>query len=397
MYYYLSRAVKRRLIAELQDSFGRHHHYKKLVPWIQDKFAYQEQPQYGIVVKNISASKVQMSADNFVGHLISYIQKARVEGKTGNSIEWVREDTRAVVANDPTGAAFASPAGAYYINWDSDTTFTVDPLLAVTREFLAEYDPGDNSIGATVTVDAGMIHPATLFIFVADTTVLVEGTHYSVDYGTGVITFLTDLANYTRIYADYHYPVASRGPYTVTDNSFNNTAIPGVIMAFGRNMHEGDGSAIIVTEKRTLTALEYGGQWDVNVSFDVLARDPIQMEEIADLCLMYLWGEKKSKLEFEGLKITDISHGGEADEVYDETGQDMYYMVSMDLSLQTDWNIHVPVPFAIHSFFFVEDLQALRTASDADVANLPSSLTVVPSLTPYMPKTGLSHNFERII
>ena len=393
MFYYLSRAIKRRMIGELQDSFSRHHFYKKIVPFIQDKFAYEERPQYGLVVKNVSASKLQLSADNFVGHLVSYIQKADVLGSDGTSIEWIREDTRAITEND---SVFPSAPGAYYVTWDSDTSFVVAPLLSKTREFLIEYDPGDQSIGDTATVDAGLIESGTLFVYVDETYLLVEGTHYSVDYSTGTITFLTDLANYVRIYADYHYSTDSSGPYTVTANSYNNTAIPGVIIAFGRNMHEGDKSAIIITSKRTTTAMEYGGKWEISMSFDVLALDPMQMEEIADLCLMYLWGEKKDKLEYEGIAITDVSHGGEADEVYDETGNTLYYMVSMDIALQTDWNIWIPIPFTIESFFFVDSLDELREGTDEEVAALDSTLTLFPSLTPYMPKAGLTHNFERI-
>jgi len=216
-----------------------------------------------------------------------------------------------------------------------------------------------------------------------------------VAYDTGTITYITELDGH-RLYADYYYPTSSRGPYTAEINGWNDTAIPGVIMAFGRNMHEGDKCAVIVTSKRTLTALEYGGQWDISVSFDVMARDPIQLEEIADLVLMYLWGEKKNRLEFEGICIQDISHGGEADEVYDETGQDMYYLVSMDAQIRTDWNIHVPVPFRITAFSFVEDLEAYREATDEEVAQMPSTLAIYPCLTPYMPKSGYTHNYERI-
>jgi hypothetical protein len=111
-----------------------------------------------------------------------------------------------------------------------------------------------------------------------------------------------------------------------------------------------------------------------------------------------MWGKKKNLLEFEGIHITDISHGGESDEMYDETGGDPYYIVSMDMSLRTDWNICVPIPFRITAFSFVNEGQAtIREATDDEIATMPSSLQVVPSLTPYMQRTGLSHNFERIV
>ena len=55
MYFYLISSLKRRLIEELKDSFARHPLYKKIVPFIQNKYAFDERPQYGIVVKGSSA------------------------------------------------------------------------------------------------------------------------------------------------------------------------------------------------------------------------------------------------------------------------------------------------------------------------------------------------------
>lgn len=402
MYYYLSRAIKRRFIRELQDSFSQHPHFCKFVPYIQDKFAQEERPNVGIVVKNASASKIQFSADNYVGTVVSYCQLTGVLNEDGsrycgNSIEWIRENSRAVVEHDPTGASFPSPPGIYYIEMTGAREFMVDPLLDVIREFLYEFTDVNPGPGVSVQVDAGMIHPGTLFLFTADDFVLVENEHYTVDYPTGTITFMALMGAYTRVYADYKYPVDSRGPYTIDDvNTYNNTAIPGVVLAFGRAMHEGDKQAVMVTSKREIQALEYGGKWEVSLTFDVLAQDPMQMEEVADLLVMYLWGEKKNWLEFEGIQIIDVNHGGEADEVYDETGQTLYYMASIDMTVQADWNLHVPVPFRITAIEFVEDISQYRSSMGDDIVTVASTLRVVPSLTPYMPKSGLSHNYERI-
>ena len=225
---------------------------------------------------------------------------------------------------------------------------------------------------------------------------LVKDTHYTVSYDTGEITLLTEMNNFTRIYVDYHYPVESTGPYTVKINTYNNTAIPGVILAFGRRMEDGDKIAVILKNKREITALEYGGKWEISISFDIMARDSIHLEEIADFTLMSLWAEKKYRLDAEGLVLTDMSHGGESEDIYDETGQDQYYMVSMDIRLSTDWSLFMPVPFEVLSFSFVSDLQAYRVATPEEQALYTSTLQIVPSLTPYMSKNGLSHNYEHI-
>jgi hypothetical protein len=89
MYYYLIGALKRRLILELQDSFSRHAIYQKITPFIQNKFAFSERPQFGIVVKGSSANKVQLSADNFIGTVQSHVMLAYVD-QPAHPIEWHR-------------------------------------------------------------------------------------------------------------------------------------------------------------------------------------------------------------------------------------------------------------------------------------------------------------------
>tara|TARA_B100000745_G_scaffold300573_1_gene255444 strand:+ start:9789 stop:10874 length:1086 start_codon:yes stop_codon:yes gene_type:complete len=360
--------------------------------------AFDEKPQAAIIVKNASASRIQLSADNFVGYVVSYIQKADIEGKDGTSLEWVREDQRAVRAHDPTGASFPSDPGIYYVTWETDTSFMVDILKEVKRERLGYYSLSDVSEGESVTVSAGSIHEGSLRVYVDEIYQLVEDTHYSVDYGTGTITWLENLSNEVGIYADYFYAAPSTGPYTIEGaNTFNNTAIPGVILAFGDQTHAGDQNAIVITDKRTMTAQEYGGQWDISISFDIMAQDKMQMEQIADYTVMEIWGRKKNLLEREGLVITDMSHGGEADEVYDETGDTPYYLASMDLQIRTDWAIHIPIPFEISAISFVDSVSTLNSSSDEDVVSIPSTLKVVPNLSPYMARHGLSNNFERIV
>jgi len=79
----------------------------------------------------------------------------------------------------------------------------------------------------------------------------------------------------------------------------------------------------------------------------VLARDAVQIEEIADLVTMYLWAEKRPVLGWEGIEIIDVSMGGESEEPIDETGQEFQYATSMSVQLQADWEIHIPLALTI--------------------------------------------------
>jgi hypothetical protein len=38
-----------------------------------------------------------------------------------------------------------------------------------------------------------------------------------------------------------------------------------------------------------------------------------------------------------------VSMGGEAEEVYDETGDDYFYTANLSLNVMTDWTIHAPL------------------------------------------------------
>ena len=111
------------------------------------------------------------------------------------------------------------------------------------------------------------------------------------------------------------------------------------------------------------------------------------MEEIADLVIMYLWGQKRPILSTEGIEITDISMGGEAEEVHDETEDTYFYNASMSVQFQADWEIHTPTPLTI-SRVSIADSQGNSTI----IGDVKSKLffATVPVLA------GRNNNFERI-
>jgi len=87
-----TKALKFRLIDELKTSFKDHPTFPKLPEHIQNKYAFDERPSEGIVVKNISGDPIQLAADNFVGYMMSHVYLANVKNKPNRTIEWVRED-----------------------------------------------------------------------------------------------------------------------------------------------------------------------------------------------------------------------------------------------------------------------------------------------------------------
>jgi hypothetical protein len=335
--------MKRRLILELQDSFSRHPIYSKLVDYIQTKYSFKERPHFGIVLKGSSVNKVAFSADNFVGRVYSHVMLAYL-GEPTYPIEWVREDLARV---EHDGYMPTAP-GVYYLeiltvptNPKEPGTFVIDPLITMPDEAVIRFISGIEQQATLQNVPS----PGTLRLWLNQRVLLKEGTDYTVNGAS--IQFIRHYGENDRVTAEYRYAVPSIGPVEFYWNQSNFTTLPGVVMAFGKRARVGDKVAVVVYQDRVDTANAYGGKFEFSFDLDVIATDPAQMEEIADLVIMYLWGEKKPRLEFEGLEITDISMGGESEEAYDEQAELFFYTASISLSMRGDWEIHIPLPLTI--------------------------------------------------
>lgn len=345
MYYNLVGPLKRRVILELKDSFSNHPVYNKIVPFIQNRFSFEERPQFGIVIKGSSTNKVQLAADNYVGTVQSHVMLAYV-GQPEYPLEWVREDSRVVTKNGgmptPPGVYLMEILTAPTVNGE-DGFFVIDPMYTVIDRPLIVTRAG-------MTVDAQLENlplQNTLRLYANNSFFLKEGLDYTVDYDTGRVTFITILPANTQVSADYRWAGESIGPVAFQWNQANWTTLPGVVLAFGKRSAPKQKVAVVVYQDRIDAAEAYGGKFEVSFDFDVIARDPMQMEEIADLTTMYLLADKKSQLEFEGIEILDVSMGSEAEEIADETGENFFYQASMSLQLRADWEVHVPLPLVI--------------------------------------------------
>jgi len=336
VYYFLSEAVKRRFILELRTFWGFHPSYRDdLVGNIQGKYAFEERPQYGIIVKMGSGNHVRLSPDNFRGTVESYVALARVPSFPGMAVEWVREDGRAIQDNR---GIFPSPPGVYYIVLTTDTQFEVHPLLTVRDESVLMTTPTEGQL------QQGQFTDGTLLLYeMPGSLPLTETTNYTANPATGEINLNYSLRPETYLVADYRYPGEIRGPFEFRINHAHNGAIPGVVVAFGREGREGDRQAVIIQEYREPMALEYGGRWSLSLDFEVVARDVDSQGYITDRSTMYLEAIARSYMANDGIEIKEVSLGGESEEVYDDNADDYYFQGSFSVSLETDWSLHVPL------------------------------------------------------
>ena len=379
MYANLSESIKRRMLGELREFWSNDPKYRDfLVHNIQGRYSFEERPQQAIILKSTSANPINFSADHYQGTIVSYCHLARVFGRPGTSIEWVKEDSTAIQRNNGT---FPSPAGIYYVEVLKEVyeyrgvpgeylVFYVDPLLDVVDENPTFIDP------LTYEVSAGRFHPGSFQAFEMPGNIrLYNGVHYSADPTTGRITLVEPMSSGTHLSVDYRYPGTTVGPFPVEENGSNNQAIPGVVLAFGRKAEEGDIMAVITTTHREEQALEYGGRWEMSLEFDVMARDVNAQGEITDRTLMFLHNELRERLSASGVEITSVSMGGEGEEMYDETGDDYFYTASISVSLMTDWFAYKPLSRSLSRVlpYTVSDAEKISGLSDQQLAELSAS------------------------
>lgn len=333
MFYRLTESLKRQFIMDLRRYWAQHPAYPDLVDNIQGKYSFSERPQYGIIVKTGSASQVQLSADNFIGHVESYVLLADVPNYPGLSVEWIKEDSISIQNN---GGTFPSPSGAYFIEITGDGEFHIDPYLDVHGEvplklsetnFTFMNTPYEGSLNL-------MEYPSGVL--------LKEGVDYTFQSPTEIV-LSAPLPSKIRLSADYRYQGQSTGPWAFRPNTALTKPIPGCVLAFGRRSQVNDRMVVIVQRSREIAYLEYGGRWDISLDLDIIARDVFSQQEISDQTLVYLWGVLRSHLSTQGIEITDVSFGGESEEVYDDNADDYFYNGSISIQVQADWFIHVPV------------------------------------------------------
>ncbi len=387
MYFYLVSSLKRRLITELKESFAQHPIYEKIVPFIQNKFSFDERPQYGIVVKGSNANKVQLAGDNFLGVVSSHVMLAYIGQRQAYPLEWIREDLNKVLA---AGDVFPTRPGIYFMEILSAPEqaqdpgyFVIDPQYTVTDEPVLRFISGIEHEAHLQDVPLR----GTLRLYENNRILLTEGPDYTVNWETGELTILLKMNPGATLTADYR----TVGPSTESTPFFWNTSdvktLPGVVLAFGKRARKGDKVAIVVYKDRVDAAFSYGGKTELSFELDIISRDSNQMEEIVDHAYMTFL-VRKPVLEYEGIEITEQSIGGETEETYDETADESFYNASFSITLRADWEIHVPLPLTISKV----------TPSAADgtstlVGSVPSSLffATVPTLP------GRNNNYERII
>jgi len=358
MFHHLTLAVRDRVIRELRDYWSNHPRYPDFAKYIQGKYSFDERPQFGMVVRTGGANNVVLSPDNFIGTLEGHVTLAQFPGRPFlGSIEWVREDP------------YAAPvAGVYHLKvFEGQGS---DPNVKEYDVYHTRYRKTSevtlNFISDTEIMLGGTPLAGSVSVYEYPSRRKLEGTEYGVE--GDIITLMEAVPRGLSLSVSYTEDLGQSGPFRVKAARAYRDIIQGVTMIFGRRLQAGDEMAVIVTEEREEVSQEYGGRWDVSVDMDLIARDVHSQADIADQTVVWLWSTLRPKLASMGIEMSDVSLGGEAEEVYDDNGDDYFFTASISFSLQVDWFIHFPLvaPLAQSAIQLVP-LEAPVTGIGSDV------------------------------
>lgn len=348
---FLSNPIKKRIIEEIKGILASHPKYKDSVDGVQNKFSFEERPQRGVIVNNLSADKMALSADNYIGRLNSFCMLAKVENKPGTTLEWIRENVPLLESISPRRDIFPSHPGSYVISIksipdissDIPGKFTVEPILEVIAEPLLVFQDSDSS-DAQLTREG--IYPGSVRLWLDGKRALLPGIDFSIDYESGLITFLKSTPAGSFVSADYKYRIPTQGPFPFYSEREDHTSIPGVVLAFGDRFQLGDEQAIVITDRRVEVAEVYGGKFEINLDLLAFTRDSTDREKFSSYIITKFL-EIQNDLGNDGIDLLDISPGGEDEETYIEGSDDLYYESSISLSLRVDWELNYPLPVSV--------------------------------------------------
>jgi hypothetical protein len=245
------------------------------------------------------------------------------------------------------------------LDFQTDNSFVVNPTYSVENEILSERTTG---LETSVTLSSASIPGTSVYSPTEEISLLhlnleddkfpvllIRGTDYSIDYSSGVITFLQPLEPNFKMIASYRYYLTdgNLGIFTVSKFQEIHSAIPGVVLCVGRRFVKGDQQVVVVSQFQEQQAQIFGGHWEMSLSLAVIAKDTPSMEEMTDLIVNYLWAVRKNHLEYEGITLNRVEASGETEEPYVETTGDNYYESDVEISVQTEWQRFVPYLYKI--------------------------------------------------
>jgi hypothetical protein len=246
--------------------------------------------------------------------------------------------------------------GIYQVVFNSDSEFVINPTYEIDNEVLFELTTGYET---SVTLQRYPVGKGSENIFLNflnqgpdDRAILqTPDVDYSIDYTTGLVTFLHPVPAGYKLTANYYTEVYPQlGPFTFKPYQEVHDAIPGVVICMGRRAIKDDTQLIFVSKNQEPQARIFGGHWEMSLSIGIISKDSIQVEEMTDQVVNWLWAVRKNALEFEGITLNRVEPTGETEETFIESTGDIYFESSVDINVMTEWQKFCPYIYEIRAF-----------------------------------------------
>jgi len=332
MFYRIKNTVKKIIIQEIQELVKEHPEFHDTL--VVNRYQDQEREKVNVIIKSASASSQRLGLDNHGLTAESYTSLANLKGQRGDMIEWVRDDAYHIQD--------LVPPGFYVVKMISLTEFVIEQYLTIRNELL-DFNSIDTQGRPLAKLKHDTLNLSSEVITDDTGRRFVRNQHYSIDYDTGLITFLVDITGYYEIFATYQYLRPQLGPFVAKAYEINNVALPGVVLAFGDRLREGDIQVVVVSDKREPSALVSTGSWEMNIDMEIRAQDTNAAEQLLDYIASTLWAVKQIELADRGITITEFSAAGESEEQEMDVPDEWSFSDTLSLSLVVQWELHIPI------------------------------------------------------
>ena len=399
MITWLSNSTKKRVIKEIKEILSEHPKYRDDSNNVQNKYSFEERPARGVIVEGTSGDRVVLSADNYMGRLKSFAMLTSVDGCPNTTVEWVRENESLLSKINASGQVFPTAPGAYYFEVtglpDEPKNLpgfvSIQPILTVFNEELIVLDYEGYG-------EAQLAHehvePKSVRIWIENRRPLVEGEDFQVDYDSGLISFLKERPPNQRITSDYRYRIAKVESLPFHKEQFDVNMIPGAVIAFGDRCQLNDRFAVVVTDERTDVADVFGGKFEMNFDLLAFSKDAEDREKLSDYIVMKIL-DRQNVLGFEGFELTNLTPGGENEDVFNPETDEYFYDSSISLGFRVDWFIYRPLPAVIWRAEITSKRQEESVGNMSPISEVDS--VIVDPTGNSMYSIGKNYSFERMI
>ncbi len=160
----------------------------------------------------------------------------------------------------------------------------------------------------------------------------------------------------------------------------NTALIPGLRIAIGDAVMEGDQCAILVSPTVTQTYHVYGSKDSISFALDVKANDPATASDLAELLKQNLLIHQRTLMESDGITVLEASRSAIANQ-RDRSGTSVGWVSTLQITALADWRVFNPLVTRITSF----DIQTQPRTAGYPNRILPASRYAVSGVGGFLP------------